>query len=56
MMQGQSKPVVPTQGDIEAWRMEAQTRINFGGVRLGEFNWPQAVLSLIAEVEKSNGQ
>jgi hypothetical protein len=49
--------IIPSQKDIAAWRLEAETAIRFGGVhRLGQFNWPQAVLSLIAELEKSNAQ
>ncbi len=47
--------IIPTQRDIAAWRLEAETAIRFGGVRrLGQFNWPVAVLSLIAELEKHN--
>lgn len=46
--------IVPSRKDIDAWRLEAETAVRFGGVhRLGQFNWPQAVLSLIAELEKS---
>lgn len=45
--------ITPSHKDIDAWRLEAETAIRFGGVhRLGQFNWPQAVLSLIAELEK----
>ena len=51
--------IVPNQKDIDAWRLEAETAIRFGGVhRLGQFNWPQAVLSLIAaadEIEQLRG-
>jgi hypothetical protein len=44
--------IVPTRRDIDAWRLEAETCIRFGGVeKLGRFNWPLAVLSLIAEWE-----
>lgn len=49
--------IVPTRRDIEAWRVEAETAIRFGGVeRLGQFNWPMVVLSLIAEWESHHDQ
>lgn len=48
--------IVPGPKDIEAWRMEAETAIEFGNAqRLGQFNWPWVVLSLIAEWEKHKG-
>jgi hypothetical protein len=48
--------IVPSRRDIDVWRLEAETAIRFGGVhRLGQFNWPWVVLSLIAEWEKNNG-
>lgn len=46
--------IVPTRRDVECWRLSAEWIIKFGGVQLGEFNWPQAVLSLAAEWEKNN--
>lgn len=46
--------IQPTQRDIDVWQLEAEHAIRFGGVeRLGKFNWPQAVLSLIAERKKA---
>jgi hypothetical protein len=48
--------IVPTRRDVEAWRLSAEWFIKFGGIKLGEFNWPQAVLSLAAEWEKNNAQ
>ena len=49
----QSRPIVPTQREIDAWRASAEQAICFGGFKLGEFNWPQAVLSLANEWERS---
>lgn len=46
--------IVPTRRDVECWRLSAEWVIKFGGVKLGEFNWPQAVLSLAAEWEKNS--
>lgn len=49
--------ITPGRRDIEAWRLEAETAIRFGDVkRLGQFDWPRAVLSLITEWEKHNVQ
>jgi hypothetical protein len=48
-------PIVPTRRDIDAWRLQAETAIELGDVtRLGQFNWPMVVLSLIQEWEKNN--
>lgn len=47
-------PIVPGQRDIDAWRTQAETAIELGGVKLGEFDWPWVVLSLIQEWEKNN--
>lgn len=44
-------PVTPTKADIAAWRAQAEAVVKFGGVRLGEFDWPWVVLSLIGEWE-----
>jgi hypothetical protein len=44
-----------TPRHIEVWRLEAETAMRFGGVLLGQFNWPMVVLSLIAAVEKDRG-
>lgn len=46
--------IVPTRRDVEAWRLSAEWFVKFGGVKIGEFNWPQAVLSLAAAWEKNN--
>ena len=43
----------PPQRDIDAWRIEAETCLRFGGSGLGRFRWPQAILSLIAENDRS---
>lgn len=51
-MSDQTKTTIaPTARDVEAWRLSAEWFVKFGGVKLGEFNWPQAVLSLAAETE-----
>jgi hypothetical protein len=50
------EPIVPTSRDIEAWRLSAEAVNRLGGVKLGEFNWPWVVLSLIAEWEKHGEQ
>ncbi len=50
------EPITPTQREIQAWRLMAETYRNFGGVRLGDFDWPWVVLSLIAELEKLRPQ
>jgi len=47
-------PVEPNQRDIVAWRAQAEAIQKFGGVKLGEFDWPWVVLSLIQEWEKNN--
>lgn len=47
-------PIVPNQKDIAAWRLEAETAIKFGVRRLGQFDWPWVVLSLIQDWEKTN--
>lgn len=53
----EKSPSAPTPRDIEAWRLEAETALRFGGVsRLGQFDWPRVVLSLIQEWEKNNAQ
>jgi hypothetical protein len=49
-------PIVPTRRDIEAWRLTAEAARNAGGVKLGEFDWPWVVLSLIAEWEKAQAR
>ena len=55
MANDQTQPAPPSRRDIDAWRVEAETAIRFGGVgRLGKFDWPRVVLSLIAEWERSN--
>jgi hypothetical protein len=51
---GQHDPIVPTQHDIDVWRLCAEAVILNGGVRPGGFNWPMVVLSLIAALEKKN--
>lgn len=43
--------ITPTKADIEAWRAQAEAVNRFGGVRLGEFNWPWVILSLIHALE-----
>ena len=48
--------IVPTVRDVEAWRLTAEAHVKFSGAKLGEFNWPQAVLSLCREWEKHNGK
>lgn len=50
------EPIVPNRMDIEAWRLSAEVATKLGGVKLGEFNWPWVVLSLIAALEKNNEQ
>jgi hypothetical protein len=46
-------PIMPTPGDIESWRMQAETIRRFGGVRLGDFDWPWVVLSLIQALDEA---
>lgn len=54
---GHETTITPNRKIVDAWRMEAETAIEFGrGQRLGQFNWPQALLSLIAEWEKNHDQ
>lgn len=48
------EPIQPTRRDVEAWRAQAEAWNRFGGVKLGEFDWPWVVLSLIAEWEKDH--
>jgi hypothetical protein len=47
-------PIVPEPWMITAWRIQAETARELGGVKLGEFDWPWVVLSLIQGWEKNN--
>lgn len=52
----QYRPIPVTADIARAWRLSAADAIATGAVRLGQFNWPQAILALLDEREISNGR